>query len=372
MKLTRRSTLAALTGGVAGGLAMPYVRPSWAQAGTVNVYNWSDYIGETTLADFEAETGIGVVYDLYSSAEEAQAKLLAGSTGYDVVLHAGMSMGRFIEAAVFQKLDRARLTGWANLDPDILKIVEGYDPGHQYGVPYMWGSVGMTYNVDMVKERLGADVDLNDLGVLLNPENAAKLADCGISVLDSPTDSGFMVMKYLGIDTDTAGAAEYEKLAAAFAPIRDYITTFDNANYLTTLPNQELCVANTWSGDYGVAKTRAAEAGIDVNLAYFVPKTGAPAWFDLWAMPADAPNVDNAYAFIDYLLRPEVVAACTDYTGYANANKTATPLVDPSITSDPAVYPDAETLSRMYTPKPQTDEQEEAMTRIWTAIKTGS
>ena len=130
-------------------------------------------------------------------------------------------------------------------------------------------------------------------------------------------------------------------------------------------------MANTWSGDYGVAKTRAAEAGIDVNLAYFVPKTGAPAWFDLWAMPADAPNVDNAYAFIDYLLRPEVVAACTDFTGYANANKAATPLVDPSITSDPAVYPDAETLSRMYTPQPQTDAQEEAMTRVWTLIKTG-
>ena len=368
MKLTRRSTLAALT----GGLAMPYVRPSWAQAGTVNVYNWSDYIGETTLADFEAETGIGVVYDLYSSAEEAQAKLFAGSTGYDVVLHAGMSMARFIEADVFQKIDKSRLTGWANLNPEILKIVEGYDPGNEYGVPYMWGSVGMTYNVDMVKERLGADVDLNDLAVLLNPDNAAKLADCGISVLDSPTDSGFMIMKYLGIDTDTAGAAEYARLAEAMAPIRQYITTFDNANYLTTLPNQELCVANTWSGDYGVAKTRAAEAGIDVNLAYYVPKTGAPAWFDLWIMPKDAKNVDNAYTFIDYLLRPEVIAACTDFTGYANANKAATPLVDPAITSDPAVYPDEETLSRMYTPKAQSDEQEEAMTRVWTAIKTGS
>jgi putrescine transport system substrate-binding protein len=282
-----------------------------------------------------------------------------------------MSMGRFIEAGVFQKLDRGRLTGWANLDPDLMPIAAGYDPGHDYGVPYMWGSVGMTYNVDMVKERLGADVDLSDLSVLMNPENAAKLADCGISVLDSPTDSGFMVLKYLGIDTNTAGEAEYAKMAEAFAPIRQYITTFDNTNYLTTLPNQELCVANTWSGDYAVAKTRAAEAGIDLNLAYFVPKTGAPAWFDFWTMPADAPNVDNAYAFIDYLLRPEVVAACTDFTGYANVNSAATPLVDPSISSDPAVYPDAETKSRMYTPQPQTDAQEEAMTRVWTLIKTG-
>jgi len=354
MKLTRRSTLAALT----GGLALPYVRPSWAQAGTVNVYNWSDYIGETTLADFEAETGIGVVYDLYSSSEEAQAKLFAGSTGYDVVLHSGMSMRRFIEAGVFQKLDKAKLPGLV-------------DPGHEYGVPYMWGSVGMTYNLDMVKERLGEDVDLEDLGVIMNPETAAKLADCGISLLDSPTDFGFMVMKYLGIDPDTAGEAEYQKLAEAIAPIRQYVTTFDNANYLTTLPNQELCVANTWSGDYGVAKTRAAEAGIDVNLAYFVPKTGTPGWFDFWVMPSDAPNVDNGHKFIDYLLRPEVAAACSDYTGYANANKAATPLVSPEIAADPAVYPDAETLRRMYTPQPQTDAQEEAMTRVWTKIKTG-
>ncbi|MBK8439956.1 MAG: polyamine ABC transporter substrate-binding protein [Rhodobacter sp.] len=366
MKLTRRSTLAALT----GGLALPYVRPSWAAAGTVNVYNWSDYIGETTLADFEDETGIRVVYDLYASAEEAQAKMLAGSTGYDLVLHAGQQMPRYIEAGVYQKMDRARLTGWGNLDPEILKIVEGYDPGNLYSVPYMWGSVGMAYNVDMVRERL-PDVDLNTMDVIMNPENAAKLADCGISILDSPSDSAFMVMRYLGIDTDTAGDAEYRRLAEAMAPIRQYITTFDNANYLTTLPNKELCVANSWSGDYGVAKARAEEAGIDINLAYYVPVTGAPAWFDLWAMPTDAPNLDNAYLFLDYLLRPEVIAACTNFTGYANANKAATPFVDPAVASDPAVYPDAETLKRMYTPQPQTEAQEEAMTRVWTEIKTG-
>ncbi|MCB6178547.1 polyamine ABC transporter substrate-binding protein [Rhodobacter sp. Har01] len=366
MRITRRSTLAALT----GGLAMPYVRPSWAQGGTVNVYNWSDYIGETTVADFTAETGIEVVYDLYASSEEAQAKMLAGSTGYDVVLHAGMSLGRFVQAGVFQKLDLARLTGWGNLDPDILKVIEGFDPGHQYGVPYMWGSVGMTYNLAMVKERL-PDADLESLDTIMNPENAAKLADCGLSILDSPTDAGFMVMKYLGLDPNTAGEAEYRKLAEAMAAIRPYIATFDNSNYLTALPNQEVCAVNNWSGDYGVAKARAAEAGIDIDLAYYVPKTGAPAWFDLWCIPSDAPNLENAYLFIDYLLRPEVAAACTDFTGYANANKAATAFVDPAIASDPAVYPDATVMARLYTPTPQTDEQEEAMTRVWTEIKTG-
>ncbi|QYK42090.1 MAG: polyamine ABC transporter substrate-binding protein [Paracoccaceae bacterium] len=366
MKLNRRTTLL----GLGTTLAAPFVRPSWAQAARVNIYNWADYIGETTLADFEAETGIGVVYDLYASSEEMQAKMLAGSSGYDVVLMAGLSLPRFITAGVYQQPDRSRLTNWGNLDPAILKIVEGFDPGNLYGVPYMWGSVGITWNLDMVKERLG-EVDLEDLGTLLNPENAAKLADCGISLLDSPTDIGFMVLSYLGLQADAAGPAEYARMAEALKAIRPHVATFDNSNFLNTLPTGELCVANSWSGDYGVAKARAEEAGLTVDLAYHVPRTGAPAWFDNWCIPADAGNVDSAHVFLDYMLRPEVVAACTDYTGYANANLAATPLVDPSIAGDPAVYPDAETLARLYTPRPQTEEQDREINRIWIEIKTG-
>ncbi len=366
MKLSRRSTLATLS----GALALPYVRPSWAQAGRLNVYNWADYIGETTIADFEAETGIGVTYDLYASTEEMEAKMLVGGTGYDVVLQSGLSLPRFVAAGVYQAIDKARLSGWSNLDPEVLKIVQGFDPDNSHGVPYMWGSVGYTYNLTMVRERL-PDADLASMDTIFKPENAAKLADCGLSILDSPTDSGFMVLKYLGLDPDTAGPAEYEKMVEAFAPIRRYITTFDNTNYLTTLPNGEICAANTWSGDYAVAKARAAEAGIDIDLAYFVPETGAPAWFDLWAIPTDAGNTDGAYKFIDFMLRPEVIAACTSYTGYANANKAATPLLDPSISGDPAIYPDAETLARLYTPKPQTDEQDRDINRAWQTIKTG-
>lgn len=366
MKLSRRTALAAL----GGSLALPYVRPSWAQAGTVNVYNWADYIGETTLADFEAETGIGVVYDLYASSEEMQAKILAGSTGYDVAVMAGLSLPQFVKAGVYEKLDRAKLTNWDNLDPEILRIVQGFDPGNLYGVPYMWGSVGITYNLDMVKERL-PDANLQSLDTLFKPENAAKLADCGISILDSPTDIGFMVMAWLGIDASSAGPAEYRRMAEAFAPIREYITTFDNSNYLTAIPNGELCAINNWSGDYGVAKSRAAEAGIEMNLAYFVPETGSPAWFDMLCMPVDAPNRENGLTFINYLLRPEVIAACTNFTGYANANKAATPLLDPAIAADPAIYPDAETLKRLFTPAPQTEEQDREITRIWAEIKAG-
>lgn len=366
MRLNRRQALI----GASATLAMPWVRPSWAEAGVVKVYNWSDYIGETTLEDFTSETGIEVVYDLYASAEEMQAKMLAGSTGYDVVLQSGLGLNRLAGAGVFQKIDRSKLTGWGNLDPEILKILEGFDPGNQYGVPYMWGSVGMTYNLDMVKERL-PDVDLNSLDAIMLPENAEKLADCGISLLDSPTDIGFMVLRWLGLNADTAGPTEYARMAEAFAKIRPYVATFDNANYLTALPNQELCVANTWSGDYGVAVSRAAEAGIELNLGYFVPKTGAPAWFDIWCLPVDTTNLDNAHRFIDYLLRPEVIAACTNFTGYANANKAALPFVDPTISGNPAVYPDAETMSRLYTPKPQTPEQDAAINRAWTEVKTG-
>lgn len=366
MTLTRRTALATL----GAALAAPYARPSWAAAKTVNVYNWSDYIGETTLADFEKETGIGVTYDLYASSEEMQAKVLAGSTGYDVVLMSGLSLPQFVKAGVYEKLDRSKLPNWANLDPAILKVVEGFDPGNEYGAPYMWGSVGFAFNMDMVKKRL-PDADLANLDTLFKPENAAKLADCGISILDSPTDIGFMVLSYLGIDPNTAGPAEYQKMADAFKPIRQYIQTFDNSNYLNALPNGEVCVANSWSGDYGVAKTRAADAGVKIDLQYFVPKTGAPAWFDLWCMPTDAPNKDNGYAFIDYLMRPDVIAACTNFTGYANANKAAMSLVDPAIAGDPAIYPDAATMAKLYTPKPQTEEQDRDITRVWAEIKAG-
>ncbi|MEI6097646.1 MAG: polyamine ABC transporter substrate-binding protein [Alphaproteobacteria bacterium] len=364
--MNRRSVLF----GLGAGLAAPCVRPSYAASGSLNIYNWADYIGETTIADFAAETGIEVVYDLYASTEEAQAKTLAGSAGYDVVLQSGLQLPTMVTAGVYQKIDKTRLKGWGNLDSEILKIVQGFDPEDAYGVPYTWGSVGFTFNRGLVDPLLpGAKFD--DLATILDPANAEKLSSCGLSLLDSPTDVLPMVLKYLGIDPNTATEVEYRKAAAALAPMRPFVTTFDNTNYMTTLPNGEVCAVGSWSGDYGVAKARAKEAGINIDLAYFVPKTGAPAWFDLWCMPVDAPNVQNAYLFLGYMLRPEVIAKCTDFTGYANANKAATALVDPSISGDPAVYPDAETLSRLYTPKPLTAEQEEAMTRVWTKIKTG-
>jgi putrescine transport system substrate-binding protein len=365
-RLTRRTTLAAMT----GALATPFVRPSWAQAGTVNIYNWSDYIGETTLEDFEAETGIGVVYDLYSSAEEMQAKMLAGSTGYDVALTAGISMPQLIEAGVYQPIDRSRLTGWDNQNDVLLAILDRWDPGIAHSVPYMWGSVGFTYNREMVLERI-PDADFSDLSLIFKPENAAKLADCGISILDSPTDIMKMVLPYLGMDGDSKDPADFAKVVEAFRPIREYIRTFDNSNYLTAIPNRELCAINNWSGDYGVAAARAAEAGIELDLIYVVPTTGAPLWFDVWAVPADASNVDNAHVFLDYMLRPEVIAGCTNYTLYANANDAARPFVDDYILNDPAVYPDEETIARLFITTPDDEETDRMITRAWQEIKSG-
>jgi len=366
MKMNRRQTFAAL----GATLAMPYVRPAWAQASTVNVYNWADYIGETTLEDFQKATGIGVVYDTYSSAEEMEAKMLAGSTGYDVAVHSGLDLPRAIEAGIYQKLDRSKLADWGNLDPEILRILSGWDPDNQYGVPYMWGSVGFAFNVDMVKKRI-PDADMSNMDLIFKPENAAKLADCGISILDSPTDIMLMVLKYLGLDGDTTNVADYDKVVEAFKPIRQYIRTFDNTNYMNAIPNGELCVINSWSGDYATARTRAKDAGIKINLAYFVPKTGAPAWVDCLCVPKDAPHQDNAYKFLDFMLQPEVAAGCSNFTYYANANIPSRKFVNPDILADPAVYPDAEIIKRMWAPKPFSEDQDRAMTRAWSKIKSG-
>lgn len=366
MRLNRRQTLTAL----GGALCLPYVRPSWAQSGTVNVYNWADYIGETTLADFETATGIGVVYDTYSSSEEMEAKMLAGSTGYDVCFTSGLSQPRMVGAGVYEKLDRARLPSWGNLDPEIIRIISTWDPDSGHMLPYMWGSVGIAFNLDMVEERLPG-ADLQSLDIIFKPENAAALADCGISVLDSPLDVIPMLLAYLGLDPNTKNVADYDQAVAAFAPIRSQIATFDNTNYMNAIPNGELCVINSWSGDYAVAKTQAAEAGLSMNLAYFVPKTGSPAWADGIAIASDAPNRDNAYAFLEFMLQPEVIAGCTNYISYANANLASKPFVDPAILADPAVYPDDETIRRLFALQAFSEEQDRALTRAWSTIKSG-
>jgi putrescine transport system substrate-binding protein len=368
MKLNRRKAAGLMAASAL--VAMPHVRRAKAEDEQLNVYNWADYIGETTIEDFQSATGIAVTYDTYSSAEEMQAKMLAGSTGYDVVVMAGISLPNFIKAGVYRKIDKARLAGWKNLDPEILRILSGWDPGNDYGLPYMWGSVGITYNIALVRERM-PEAKLDSLDMLFKPENAAKLADCGISLLDSPTDVIPMMLRYLGKDGDTTNVADYQAVIDAFKPVRGYIRTFDNTGYLNAIPNGELCVINNWSGDYSTAKARAAEAGIDLNLEYHVPETGAPAWVDCLSIPVDAPHAGPAYRFLDYMLEPEVIAKCTNFTNYANGNIASKPFIDPSVLANPAVYPDDKVKSRLWAPKPFSEEQDREMTRAWQAIKSG-
>jgi putrescine transport system substrate-binding protein len=351
-------------------VAAPYITPSYAAKKVVNVYNWADYIGETTLKDFQKATGIKAVYDTYSSSEEMEAKMLAGKTGYDVVDMSGNSMTRFLKTGVFQKLDRSKLKGWENQDPEILKMLANWDADNAHSIPYMWGTTGITYNVDMVKERI-PDADLESMDLIFKPELAEKLADCGISMLDSQQDIFRMALRYLGMDAETTNVADYQKVVELYKPIRKHIRTFDSTNYLNAIPNKELCVVNSWSGDYATARNRAAEAGVKLNLAYHIPKTGAPAWIDCMCVPADAKNVDNAHKFLEFLLKPEVIAGCTNFINYANANIPSKKFVNPEILSDPAIYPDAETMKRLWIPKALNDEQDKALTRAFTEIKSG-
>ena len=353
-------------------LAMPYISRAHAQEEAVlNVFNWTDYIGETTIEDFQSATGIQVTYDLYDSTETMEAKMLSSRSDFDVVMQAGATLERFIETKIYEPLDRSKLTNWGNLDPVSLKIAEGWDPGNVYGVPYMWGTVGLTFNVDMVKERI-PDADFTTLDILFKPENAAKLADCGISILESPGDVIPMALAYLGLDPNTTNPADFDAVVELFAPLRQHIRAFDGSNYLNAISSKELCMINTWSGDYATAKARASETGIDINLAYSVPKTGCPVWLDTWCIPADAKHVENAHKFINYMMEPEVIAKCTNYTNYANANLAANKFVDPAILDDPAVYPDEELKKRLWTQKSVTSDVEKLRTKAWIAIKTGS
>jgi putrescine transport system substrate-binding protein len=297
--------------------------------------------------------------------------MLAGSTGYDVVFMAGVSLPNFIKANIYHKLDKTKLPGWSNLDPAILKIMETWDPGNEYAAPYMWGSVGLSFNLDMVKERL-PNADLKSLDLIFKPDNISKLSDCGINMLESPGDIVPMVLKYLGRDPDSEKQEDYDAVVEAFKPIRQYIKTFDSANYLNALPNKELCVSGTWSGDYATASARAKEAGVDIKFEYTVPASGSPAWFDVLVIPADAPNKEAAYKFMNFMMDPEVVAKCTNFTNYANANLAANKFVDPGVLEDPAVYPSDDIKKLLFVPKMLSQKGERIRTRAWNRIKSGS
>lgn len=336
----------------------------------LNVYNWADYIGETTVADFEAEFGIEVNYDLYDSTAVVDARLLAGKSGYDIVLTALRYSARLVEAGVFRPLDPGQLPLWRNLDSGVLEAMAAYDPGNRFAAPYMWGTTGFAYNVEMVRERM-PDAPLDSAALVFDPENAARFADCGISLLDESTMVIPVVMKYLGYDANSIDATQLAEAEAVLKSVRPYIRYFSSAKLLNDLPNGEICIAMSWSGDYAQAQARAAEAGADIELAYMVPREGTVLFFDGLMIPADAPHPRNAHLFLNYLMRPEVIAPISDLLRYANANRASLPLIDPALLNDPAAYPRMEEHPEwqagiIYEPK-----LERLRTRAWSRVKTG-
>ncbi|MDO4234899.1 MULTISPECIES: polyamine ABC transporter substrate-binding protein [Pseudomonas] len=339
-------------------------------APTVHVYNWSDYIGPDTLANFEKATGIKPVYDVFDSNETLEGKLLAGRTGYDVVVPSNHFLGKQIKAGAFQKLDKSLLTHYANLDPALLKRLEKNDPGNAYAVPYLWGTNGIGYNVDKVKEVLGVD-KIDSWAVLFEPENMKKLASCGVSFMDSADEMLPAVLNYMGLDPNSTNPADYKKAEEKLLKVRPYVTYFHSSKYISDLANGNICVAAGFSGDVFQARARAAEAGKGVNIAYAIPKEGGNLWFDVLAIPKDATNVKEAHAFINYLLQPEVIAQVSDYVGYANPNPGSDSLMEQSIRTDAAVYPPQAVLDRTFVNGELPPTVQRLMTRSWTKVKTG-
>jgi len=342
-----------------------------AQDKVLHVYNWSDYIGEHTLENFTKETGIKVVYDVFDSNEVLEAKLLAGKSGYDVVVPSNPFLAKQIKAGAFQKLDKSKLAAWSNLDKTLLKALEPSDPSNQYAVPYLWGTVGIGYNLDKVKAVLGDKAPVDSWDLVFKPENAEKLKACGISFLDSPTEMLPAALNYLGFKPDSTNADELKKAEDLFMKIRPSVAYFHSSKYISDLANGDSCVAIGYSGDLFQAKARAEEAKNGVKIAYSIPKEGAGSFFDMLAIPADAKHSSEAHAFLNYLMKPEVIAEITNSVHFPNANANATPLVDKAIASDPGVYPSPAVMAKLYTFPDLDAKTQRAMTRSWTKIKSG-
>jgi putrescine transport system substrate-binding protein len=344
--------------------------PAAVGSKVVNVYNWSDYIDPQVIKDFEAETGIAVRYDVFDSNEVLETKLLTGNSGYDVVVPSAYFLERQIQAGVFRKLDKDKLGNLANLDPELTAVAARHDPGNAHGVVYMWGTTGIGYDAGKVLEIM-PDAPVDSWNLVFDPAVAAKFKDCGISVLEDPTDMVATVLLWLGKDPNSQSEADLKLAEEKLLAIRPFIRTIHSSQYIEDLANGEICIAVGYSGDMLQAKDRAAEAGKPIDIRYSIPKEGALMWFDTLAIPADAPNPDNAMAFIDYLLRPEVAAKNSEFVNYANANAGATALLPAELREDPGIYPTAEVKARLQPNLTKTADFTRLLNRSWTRFTTG-
>lgn len=344
-----------------------------SQAGeTVKIYNWTDYIAPDTTKNFEKETGITSTYDIYDSNETLDGKLMTGKSGYDVVFPSNYFMARQIQGGALKKLDRSQLPNWKNLNPVLLKALEINDPGNAHGFPYLWGSTGIGYNIDKVKAVLGDDVPLDSWDLIFKSENMKKLQKCGVAILDDGPEVLPAALNYLGLPSHSKNAEDYKKAEALLMKIRPYVSYFHSSKYISDLANGDICLAVGYSGDVLQAESRAKEAGNGINIGYIIPKEGAAIWFDMVAMPADAPDEKAGYAFLNYLLRPEVMADITNHVQYANGNAAADSLVDPEIKNDTKVYPSPEMMGKLFPLEAMPLNIDRIRTKMWNKIRTGS
>ena len=341
------------------------------KARVVNVYNWSDYIDPKILEDFTKETGIKVQYDTFDANETLETKLLAGKSGYDVVVPTAYFLERQIKAGVFQKLDKNKLKNLGNAWPELAARLAVYDPGNQYAVNYMWGTTGIGFNTKAMRERLGPGGKIDSWDTVFKPDNLAKFRDCGIHMLDSADDIIPAALHFLGLNPNSSDPKDLEKASELLAKIRPLVRKFHSSEYLNALASGEICLVVGWSGDIKQAQKRAIEAKNGIEIGYSIPKEGAQMFFDNLAIPKDAAHVSEAHAFIDYLLRPEVAAVNSNLVAYANGNLASQKFIDKAVLDDKSVYPDAPTMSRLYTVSARDQKSQRLINRLWTKIKTG-
>ncbi|WP_313738573.1 polyamine ABC transporter substrate-binding protein [Pseudomonas sp.] len=341
-------------------------------ADSVKIYNWSSYIAPDTLQNFQKATGIVPTYDIYDSNETLDGKLMTGHSGYDVVFPSNHFMARQIQGGALKRLDKAQLPNWQNLDPRLLKVLEVNDPGNQYGFPYLWGSTGIGYNVDKVKAVLGDDAPLDSWDLIFKPEYLSKLKGCGVAMLDNGPELLPIALNYLGLPHHSQQLEDYEKAKALLMKARPYISYFHSSKYTGDLANGDVCVVVGFSGDVLQAKNRAEEAKNGVKVGYSIPKEGAPLWFDMVAVPADAPNEKAAYAYMNYLLQPDVMANISNSVQYANGNLKANALVQPALTQNTMIYPSDAVMGKLFALESMPAKIDRIRTRIWTSIKAGN
>ena len=340
--------------------------------GELKIYNWSDYIAEDTISNFEAETGIKVTYDMYDSNEVLEAKILAGSSGYDLVVPTADFLARGREASAYQDMDLSKIPNAINQNPEIQEQADTMVGSDSAGLVYMWGSTGIAYNEDMIAERLGPDAPTDSWSLILDPKNAAKLQDCGIAILDAPTDVLPNVMTYLGFEGTSMEEAHFEAAGGALSAIRPYLRYINSSQSINDIANGDICAAIMWSGDAFQAAYRAEDAENGHVIDYYIPNEGTNLWFDVMAIPTGAKNVDNAHKFVDYMMRADVAAENVNYVWYASGNKAAEESIDPEILSHPGIYPTEKAKEKLFVTPVYDSKTDRIVTRVWNRFSAGN